>query len=209
MASLNPAVAELSPTSPKPDPLETYLLTSISDLVCHADNLFSRYRAAGVKYHSMPYAVRESTHLQDDMIDMLDVVYLVTTNNRLADCVADSFADLISCIAEADRALKGDNKNIGTAVRFIVDALNVVEKLEKRMHATEAVVADVIAIRKSLTEQGLVPTPDPWADDALQCFEEWVEALDEWTKEMTEMVGKISLDPSGGGGMEAIFGFGA
>ena len=208
MASLSPATADSSPSSPKPETLETYLLRSIFHLVHHTDNLFSRYKAAGVKYHSMPFAVRESTHLQDNMTNMLDEVYLLTTDSRLADSVADSFGDLISCIAEADRALKGDNKDVGAADNFVFEAFNVAEKLEKRMYAIEATVADVVAIRNSLTEQGLVPTPDPWTDDALQCFEEWAVAVFEWTKEIDEMLDEIWSNPSGGG-MEAIFGFGA
>jgi hypothetical protein len=208
MASLNPGAMDLQAQTPKPDPLETYLLRSIFHLVHDAVNLFSRYKAAGVKYHSMPFAVRESTHLQDDMINMLDDVYWLTTDSRLADCMADSFGDLIICIAEADRALKGGNKDVGAAESSVFDASNVAGKLEKRMYATEAAVADTVAIRNSLMEQGLVPTPDPWADDALQCFEEWAEALSEWTKEMTEMLDEIWSNPSGGG-MEAIFGLGA
>ena len=181
----------------KPDPLETYLIASISDLVHHADNLLSRYREAGVKYHSIPFAVRSSTHLQDDMSSMLYEVYSLTTDSRLADCVADTFCDLIRCIAEADRALKGNNKDVGAADNFVFDAFNVADKLEKRMYATEAAVADVVAIRNSLTEQGLVQTPDPWADAALFFLEEWAEALDEWMKDITEMASKILLDPSG------------
>ena len=204
MASINPAAVL---DSSKRDPLETYLHESISDLVHHADNLFSRYRAAGLKYHSMPFAVRDSTHLQDDMITMLDEVYSLTTDVDLVDCVADTFCDLIFRIVEADRALKGDNKDIGTADSFVFDAFNVVERLEKRMYATEAAVADVAAIRKSLNEQGPVQTPEPWADAALLCFEEWVEAWKEWTKDMSEMTSEILLHPSGGG-MEGIFGLG-
>lgn len=194
MSSTNPAAMQVPS---KPDPLETYLIASISDLVHHADNLLSRYREAGVKYHSIPFAVRSSTHLQDDMSSMLYEVYSLTTDSRLADCVADTFCDLIRCIAEADRALKGNNKDVGAADNFVFDAFNVADKLEKRMYATEAAVADVVAIRNSLTEQGLVQTPDPWADAALFFLEEWAEALDEWMKDITEMASKILLDPSG------------
>lgn len=207
MASLNRGAANPSPPSPKQDPLETYLLESIFDLAHHADTLFSRYRATGVKYHSMPWTVRNSKHLQDDDISMLDEVYSLTTDSRLADCVAGTFSDLIYCIAEANRALQGDNKDVGAADSFVFDAVNLAEKLETRMYATEAAVADVMAIRNSLTGQGLVPNPDPWADAALLCFEEWAEALMEWTKEMTEMASEIFLDPSGGG-LEGVFGFG-
>lgn len=204
MASTNPAAMQVPS---KPDPLETYLLAFISDLVHHADDLLSRYREAGVKCHSIPFAVRNSTHLQDDVISMLYEVYSLTTDGRLADCVADTFCDLVRCIAEADRALKGDNKDVGAADNFVFDAFNVADKLEKRMYATEAAVADVVAIRNSLTEQGLVQTPDPWADAALFFLEEWAEALDEWMKDITEMASKILLDLSGDG-MEGVFGLG-
>ena len=206
MASSNPTSTDPQLETPKPGPLETYLL-DIFDLVHQADDLFSRYREAGVKYHSMPFAVRNSTHLQDDMISMLDEVYSLSTDGRLAECVGGTFWDLIYCIAEADLALKGDNKDVRTADSLVFAAFHVAEKLEKRMYATEAAVADVMAIRNSLTEQGLVQTPDPWADAALLSFEEWAEALMEWTKEMTEMASEILLDPSGGG-LEGVFGFG-
>lgn len=207
MASSNPASTDPQSGTPKPGPLETYLHESIFDLVHQADDLFSRYREAGVKYHSMPFAVRNSTHLQDDVISMLDEVYSLSTDGRLAECVGGTFWDLIYCIAEADLALKGDNKDVGTADSLVFAAFHVAEKLEKRMYATEAAVADVVAIRNSLTEQGLVQTPDPWADAALLCFEEWAEALTECMKEMTEMASEIVLNPSGGG-VEGIFGLG-
>lgn len=207
MASLNSATADPRSGTPKPGPLETHLLESISDLVHQADDLFSRYRAAGVEYHSMPFAVRNSPHLQDDTMSMLDEVYSLSPDGRLADCVGGTFWDLVYCIAEADRALKGDNKDVGTADSLVFAALNVAEKLEKRMYSTEAAVVDVVAIRNSLTEQGLVPTPDSWADAALLCFEEWAEALTDSMKEMTEMASEIVLVPSGGG-VEGIFGLG-
>jgi hypothetical protein len=205
MASLNLAAGASSPS--KPDRLETYLLTSMVDLILHTDDLFSRYRAAGVKYHSTPFAVRNSTHLQHDDVDMLYELYSLSTDSRLADCVASTFSDLIWCIAEAGRALEGESQDLGAADSYVFDAFNLAEKLEKRVYATEAAVADVVAIRNSLTEQGQVQTPDPWADAAEKCFEEWAEALMEWTQEMAEMVGEISSDPSGGG-MQGIFGLG-
>lgn len=95
MTSLTPAAAQFPSQPQKPDPLITYLITSIFDLINQGDDLFSRYRAAGVKYHSMPFAVRASTHLEDDMISMLDEVYSLTTDSRLPDCVADPFSDLV------------------------------------------------------------------------------------------------------------------
>lgn len=207
MASLNPASMDPQSGTPTPDPLETYLLESIFDLVHQADDLLSRYREAGVKYHSMPFAIRNSTHLQDDMISMLDKVYSLTSDGHLADCVGGNFWDLVYCISEADRALKGDNKDVGTADSLVFAAFNVAEKLEKRIYATEAAVADVVAIRNSLTEQGQVQTPDPWADAALLCFEEWAEALNEWMEETTEMASEIILKPSGDG-VEGVFGLG-
>lgn len=138
---------------------------------------------------------------------MLDEVYSLTTDSRLADCVAGTFSDLIYCIAEANRALQGDNKDVGAADNFVFDAFKLAEKLEKRMYATEAAVANVVAIKNSLTGQGLVADPDPWADAALLSFEEWAEALMEWMEEMTEMVSEILVNPSGGG-LDGVFGFG-
>ena len=207
MMSSNLAAADLPSLLSKPDPLVTYLVKSIVDLTDHANNLFSRYKDAGAKYHSMPFSVRASKHLQDDIISMLDEVYSLTTDSRLPDVVANTFSDLIWCTTQASRALVGDNQDIGNADTFVFDAIDLAEKLEKRVYATEAAVADVVAIRNSLTEQGLVQTPDPWADAALLSFEEWGKALDEWTDEMAEMTGDILSDPSGGG-MEGIFGLG-
>ena len=121
--------------------------------------------------------------------------------------MAGTFSDLIWCIAEAGRALEGESQDLGAADSFVFDAFNLAEKLEKRVYATEAPVADIVAIRNSLKEQGLLQTPDAWADAAVLCFEEWAEALMVWTEEMTEMVSEISSAPSGGG-MQGIFGLG-
>ena len=199
MASLNPGDAgPSSPSPPKPDPLEIYLLGCIFDLVQHVDNLFSRYRAAGIKYHSIPWAVRTSTHLEDDVVYSLDEVFSLTSDRRLPSCVASPFNDLIYYTAGADRALKGGNKDLKAADVLVYYAGMFADELEKRMYATEAGLADVVAIRNSLTEQGLVQTPDPWADARFMCFEEWAEASVKWTKEMTEMADEISLKPSGG-----------
>lgn len=148
MASQHPASTELPPPSTAPDPLLTYLVTSISDLIKQGDNMFSRYKATGIKYHDMPFAARASTHLEDDMIDMLDEAYSVTTDSKMAACVADSFSDLIYCISEADHALRDDNH--GAADSFVFDAFNVAEKLEKRVYTTESAVVDVVAIKNSL-----------------------------------------------------------
>lgn len=205
MASQTPASAELSSSSSAPDPLVTYIVASLRDPIKQADNLFARYKAAGIKYHSMPFAVRASTHLEDDMISMLDEVYSLTSDRQLPACVADTFSDLIYCISGADSALRDDNQDAGAADSFVFDAFNVAEKLEKRVYATEAAVADVVAIKNSLNEQGLLVTPDPWADARLACFEEWANVLVEWTGEMAEMANEISVKSSG---LDAIFGFG-
>lgn len=204
MMSPNPASTEFRSSSTAPDPLVTYLVTSISDLIEQGDNMFSRYKAAGIKYHDMPFAVRASTHLGDDMIDMLEDVYSVTTDSKLAACVADPFSDLIYCISEADRALVDGNH--GAADSFVFDAFNVAENLEKRVYTTEAAVADVVAIKNSLKEQNLLVTPDPWADVQRTCFEEWAVVVIEWTREMAVMAEDISAKS---GGLDAIFGFGS
>jgi hypothetical protein len=188
MMSPNLAAADLPSLPSKPD-------------------LFSRYKDAGAKYHSMPFTVHAGKHLQDDAISMLDEVYSLTTDSRLPDVVADTFSDLIWCTVEASRALVRGNEDICTTDNFVFDAVNLAEKLEKRVYATEAAVADVVAIRNSLTEQGLVQTPDPWADAALLTFDERAKALDEWTDEMAEMTSDILSNPSGGG-VEGIFGLG-
>jgi hypothetical protein len=207
MMSPNLAAADLPSLPSKPDPLVTYLVKSIIDLTDDANDLFSRYKDAGAKYHSMPFTVHASKHLQDDAISMLDEVYSLTTDSRLPDVVADTFSDLIWCTVEASRALVRGNEDICTTDNFVFDAVNLAEKLEKRVYATEAAVADVVAIRNSLTEQGLVQTPDPWADAALLTFDERAKALDEWTDEMAEMTSDILSNPSGGG-VEGIFGLG-
>jgi hypothetical protein len=207
MAYPDPADASLPSLPSEPDPLVTYLVRSIIDLLSHADSLFSRYRVAGTKYHSMPFAVRASTHLQYDMISMLDEVYSLTTDSRLPNCVADTFSDLIWCVAEASRALTGDDEDVGAADNFVFNAFSLAEKLEKCVYATEAAVADVMAIRNSLMEQGLVQAPDPLAFTAFLCFAEWAKALDEWTDEMAAMTNDILSNPSGVG-MQGISGYG-
>lgn len=193
MNSQTPTSGEL--LSHTPDSLITYLVTSISDLVGTADNLFCRYREAGVKYHSVPFGVRASTHLEDDMISMLDEVYSVTTDSRMPACVAETFSDLIYCVAEADVALRDDDPDVGAADSFVFNAFEAAERLEKRVYATESAVADVVAIKNSLKEQGLLQTPDPWADARTAGFEEWVNAFLEWTAEMADMAKEISVSP--------------
>jgi hypothetical protein len=207
MASPSPADAGPPALPSEPDPLVTYLVKSIIDLLGHADNLFSRYRAAGTKYHSMSFAVRASTHLQYGMVSMLDEVYSLTTDSRLPDCVTDTFSDLIWCVTEASRALTGDDQDVGGADNFVFNAFCLAEKLEKCVYATEAAVADVMAIRNSLMEQGQVQTPDPLAVTAFLCFAEWAKALDEWADEMAEITNDILSNPSGVG-MQGIFVYG-
>lgn len=200
MASLNQGATGSSSTPPpKADPFETYLLGSIFDLVQHVDNLFSRYKAAGIKYHSIPMAIRTSTHLSDEVVNSLEETFSLTTDSRLPDFITNNFSNLIYCIAEADGALKGEKKHFGAADTFVSDAGVAANNLEQRLYATEAALADVVAIRNSLTEQGLVQTPDPWADATLECFEEWAEEVVEWTKDMTEMADGVSLNPSDNG----------
>ncbi|GAB7328335.1 hypothetical protein MBLNU13_g00328t2 [Cladosporium sp. NU13] len=126
---------------------------------------------------------------------MLDEVYSLTTDGRLADCVGSTFWDLVYCIAEADRGLRCDNEDVEAADNFVFDAFNLADRLGKRMYAIEAAVADVVAIRNSLTEQGQVQTPNHWADAALLCFEEWAAAWMEWTKDVREMASEILLNP--------------
>jgi hypothetical protein len=73
------------------------------------------------------------------------------------------------------------------------------------MYATESAVADVVALKNSLNEQGLLASPEPWAEDRKTCFKELAKALLEWAKAMLEMTDEIAKKPNG---LDAIFGFG-
>jgi hypothetical protein len=199
------ASAEQSTLPPAQNPLVSYLETSIVDLVGQVDGLFSRYKAAGTKYHAMPFAVRASTHLEGNMADMLEEVFSITTDSRPPVCVAETFSDMIWCIAQAQRSLENEYPDVGAADKFVLNASDVAKKLKYCVHATEFAVADVVALKNSLNEQGVLANPDPWAEDRLTCFREWAEALLEWTKDMSEMTHEMAKESNG---LDAIFGFG-
>jgi hypothetical protein len=205
MSSHNPATAEQSKLSPAEDSLVSNLRTSITDIVAQLDGLFRRYKAAGTKYHAMPFAVRASTHLEDNMMDMLEEAFLLTTDNRLAACVTETFSDMIRCIAQAQRSLSNDYSDVEAAEKFMFSASNVARKLESLLYAAESAVADVVALKNSLNEQKLMANPESWAKDRMACFKGWAKALLEWAKEMVGMTDEIAKKPNG---LDAIFGFG-
>jgi hypothetical protein len=205
MNSHNPATDEQSKLSPAEDPLVSNLRISVTDIVAQLDGFFRRYKSVGTKYHAMPFAVRSSTHLEDNMMDMLEEVFLLTTNNRLAECVTETFSDMIWSIAQAQRSLSNDSPDIDAADKFLSSASNVAKKLESLLYAAESGVADILALKNSLNEQKMMANPDPWAKDRMACFKGWAKALLEWAKEMVEMTDEIAKKPNG---LDAIFGFG-
>lgn len=165
------------PDPKKPDPLLTYLTKILPILRLDAEDLLTRYQEAEIKYHSIPFAARASHHLEDSMINILDEVYSVTTDRCLAECVAERFEDLAYCLSKAQRAFDAKVQDLGAADRWVYDAVNLVEMWERRMYMTESAVADVVAVRNSLVEQGLLATPDLWELPKMLCFEEWLRAL--------------------------------
>jgi hypothetical protein len=108
MSSHNPATTEQSKLSPAEDPLVSNLRTSITDIVAQFDGFCRRYKKAGTKYHSLPFAVRISTQLEDSMIDMLEISFLPTTDNQLGLYVTETFSDMIWCIAQTQRSLSNN-----------------------------------------------------------------------------------------------------
>jgi hypothetical protein len=205
MSSHNSATDEQSKLSPAEDPLVSNLRTCIADIVAQLDGFFRRYKKVGTKYHSLPFAVRVSTHLEDSMIDMLEESFLPTTDNQLALCVTETFSDMIWCIAQAQRSLSNNYPDIEASEKFLSSASNVAMKLQSQMYATESAVADVVALKNSLNEQGLLANPEPWAEDRKTCFKHWAKALLEWAKVMLEMTDEIAKKPNG---LDAILGFG-
>lgn len=187
MTSQGPSPAELESPSRAEDALLTYLTTSIHDLREHAEAIFKRYKAAGVKYHAMPLAVRTGKRFRNGIIDMLDETYLLTTDGQLAALVVDTFGDLIYCIVEARKTLSGTSQVIETADNFVFDAFVLAERLEKKMCAIESAVADVVAMKKSLMERGKLRVPDPHIDAQIAFFEDWAEAVADWSGETHRM----------------------
>lgn len=186
MASEETSPVELASPSAK-DALLTYLTSSISDLRKETEAIFYRYKAAGVKYHAMPLAVRKSKHFHNGIIDMLDETYSLTTDGQLATLVVNTFCDLIYCIVEAKRTLRSTTQVIEAADNFVFDAFILLERLEKKVNAIESAVADVVAMKKSLVEQGKLRVPDRRLDIQIARFEEWAEAVADWCGEMHRM----------------------
>lgn len=154
MASQGPSPAELESHSNAEDSILTYLTTSISSLRKEADFLFYRYKAAGIKYHAMPFAVRDSKNSRDGIIDMFEEAFSLTTDDRLAAVVVDTFGNLIYCIVEAKKALNGTNQVVEAADNFVFDALILAENLEEKISATESAVADVVAMKNRMKREG-------------------------------------------------------
>lgn len=170
--------------------LEHFLITlaeSLTTLAHKTNDLLSRYKAAGAKYHSMPFAALNSTHLEVAMISLLAEVYIATPDGRLASCVAHPFADLVCCIVEAKWALEGDELDLRANGRFMRDAAEYVEDLETWMCAIEVAVEGLVAVRHLLGEQGLVVLSGLQVVAQDQQYGEWKMALDRCEAEVKGM----------------------
>lgn len=172
-----PSEPNPEPDPKKPDPLHAYLTNILPILRLDAENLLSRYQEAAIKYHSIPFPARASHHLEDSMVSVLDDVYSVTTDRRLSECVAERFEELAYCLSKAQKALDAEVQDLGTADRWVYDAVNLVEMWERRMYMTESAIADVVAVRNSMREQGVLVESDLWELARTLCSEEWSRAL--------------------------------
>jgi hypothetical protein len=182
MESPSQTVAESPPPAdPGPSAQElraTYIKENLPKLRDTTDNLLRRYQETGIKWHLLPFVARGSHHNDQMWIDMLDEVFaVIPQNGRLAECVTEEFDKMVSFIIDAQRAFDRGDEHLSAAQVFVDGVLYEVKKMEQRIAATEAAVADVIAVRNALDEQDLLGTPEFLLDVKLACFEDWLVAL--------------------------------
>ena len=180
--------SEAGPPPPPPDPGPTdqeridYITKTLPKLRSETDSLLTHYQEAGIKWHLIPFAVRMSHHNDPAWIDTLDDVFVVDTDGSLAECVAESFGRLASFLIEGQRAFDRGVKHLGAATAYTRSASYEVLRMEEKISMSEEAVADVIAVRNALDEQGLITNPEVWLDSKLRCFEDWLKALTEAEK---------------------------
>lgn len=188
MESPSQTVAESPPPLDDPGPSvqelrATYIKETLPKLRGMTDSLLKRYQEAGIKWHLLPFVARGSHHDDQMWIDILDEVFAVSPQNgRLAECVTEEFDKLMSFIIDAQRAFDGGDEHLAAAKVFVDGASYEAKEMEKRIAATEAGVADVIAVRNALDEQDLLGTPELLLDVKLACFRDWLVALSEAEK---------------------------
>lgn len=165
--------------------LKTYLDDSVVYLTRQLDDLFARYYTAGIEYHSLPYAARRSKDLDAKARELLEDVFSRTQYGLISTRVDHPFNDMMSDITISISQLRLDPSEWDArcgAAWTVSNTYERAEELEELVDEIEAAVAEVVAIKDSLTERNLLPTPDPYADAALKCFEEWGRELIEWSR---------------------------
>lgn len=73
-------------------------------------------------------------------------------------------------------------------------ALYYARKLEEKISVTEAVVADLIAVRNAIDEQGLLVNPEVMLTMKLEAFEDWMAALCDAEQGWIEMKSRLLAD---------------
>jgi hypothetical protein len=186
MESISKNGAESPPPPPDPGQADQeridYVTATLPILRNKTDSLLKRYQEAGIKWHLIPFAVRMSHHNDQTWIDALDDIFSIEADGGLAERVAESFGRLVAFLVEAQRAFDGGSKHLGTASAYVHSASYEVMRMEERISTSEAAVADVIAVRNALDEQGLITSPEVWLDSKLGCLEDWLYALTEAEK---------------------------
>lgn len=201
MESLSHTGAESPPPPPPPDPEPTrqekidYLTKTLPKLRKKTDGLLQRYQEAGIKWHLIPYAARASHHNDQWWINVLDEVFGVAVQDGgLAECVSEPFGKLLSCVIECQKALDRGDKHLSAARVFMESALYYARKLEEKISVTEAVVADLIAVRNAIDEQGLLVNPEVMLTMKLEAFEDWMAALCDAEQGWIEMKSRLLAD---------------
>jgi hypothetical protein len=171
---------------PPPPPLDQadqerfdFVTATLPILRSKTDSLLKRYQEAGIKWHLIPFAVRMSQHNDSEWIDALDDIFSIEEDGGLAECVAVSFGRLVEFLIEGQHAFDRGFKHLGPASAYTHSASYEVMRMEEKIGTSEAAVAEVIAVRNALDEQGLITSPEVWLDIKLECFEDWLYALTE------------------------------
>jgi hypothetical protein len=160
-----------------------YIKKTLLMLRDKTNDLLQRYQDAGIKWHLLPFVARASHHNDQMWIDILDEVSsVIPETGSLAECVTETFDKLVSFIIDAQRAFDRGDEHLAAAQVFVDGASYEAKKMEQRIAATEAAVADFIAVRNALDEWDLLGMPEVMLDVKLACFEDWLLALSEAEK---------------------------
>jgi hypothetical protein len=156
MESLSQPAAESSPSPADPGPSEreknvAYITKTLPLLREQIDILLQRYQEAGIKWHLLPFAARDSTQNEPEWTDTLDEIYSVEPDDgSLAECVALASGRLVSFTIGGQRAFNRGNKHLCAAKLYVDAASYKAMKLEEMVSTT----------RPQL--QTLSPSVTPW-----------------------------------------------